>query len=603
MRFLAILIFSGIVVVSSSYINVAFGVVPGIDANARVSIASVLTSLERLLALLKTTISSLQDSDGASAEGETVVLPTPQPSPSPSVRSVATPLPTPVLQISPSQTSAPTPSPQPFAAPARFYRFATIPGPESVYPPVVGNFDSSDTALELGVISGSNDRTAERDFSDSDLYVTKRGGVWWSRMINRGQGGHPISAGDLDGLGAGLDIIATSPAERKLFAFRNNGDLIGQGVLTGNRCFSTAFGDVVPDAVRGNQNELLCAGDDFLYPNPDRKPRVKVLKRINGTWQQLWTYGSRLREGAAVTDPALGDMDGDGNKEIAFSAIDDVTRLQSMFLIKGENGQLENGSWPVTTPQSGFQFYFGAKPTIANTDSDSQSEAVVIADNTNLVRSGQEEGIVVFKRDGRQFVFQSDGLGNQDTVVANVDPSTSAAEVLFQEETATGGILHVFRFNGQNLQDIPGWPQPFAVRTGAYLGFAGPLAVGDIDGDVEREIVLITIAQDLRNAIVNAWNPDGTRVNGYPFQIPTGQPSRLPGGGIGTDPYFTVLTDIDQDGKTDIILQSSEKYDLNGNGILDYAEIYLTVIPTEGNPTRIEWGQFGHDNQRTRSYR
>ncbi|MBN1417670.1 MAG: S8 family serine peptidase [Planctomycetes bacterium] len=104
------------------------------------------------------------------------------------------------------------------------------------------------------------------------------------------------------------------------------------------------------------------------------------------------------------------------------------------------------------------------------------------------------------------------------------------------QETADRLIL--YRRTDPNW--APGWPRRIASDPFFFL-FAP--TCGDIDGDGEDEIV--AGSPNLINALVHAWELDGTPMPGWPQSV-------LPGG--GTTP---ALGDVDGDGRLEIVYTSS----------------------------------------------
>ncbi|MDD5370312.1 MAG: VCBS repeat-containing protein, partial [Anaerolineaceae bacterium] len=168
-------------------------------------------------------------------------------------------------------------------------------------------------------------------------------------------------------------------------------ELRGWGKCNGSRVesFRANFADgpaVIADVNGDGQREVIVAGNMYDchagYPpsryialylfNPDRS-------RFNSggyDWRTIPTdTGAPLSEDYSVIEtaepnPAVADIDGDGNQEILFASYDG--RLHAFWLDK-----TEHGAWPyqVTKPGEGI-LRFASEPVIADLDDDGKAEVI-----------------------------------------------------------------------------------------------------------------------------------------------------------------------------------------------------------------------------------
>lgn len=161
-----------------------------------------------------------------------------------------------------------------------------------------------------------------------------------------------------------------------------------------------------------------------------------------------------------VSTPAIADVDGDGDAEVAWGSLD-----FRVYLVDGDNGANHNGNWPLDVQDTVF-----SSPALHDLDGDGKKEIIVGTDGPGI--NGNPQNIF-----GRLRVLR------QDTAA-----------------------------------DLPGFPKIFD-----QVIFSSPV-VGDIDGDGQPEIVhgTGTFWTNANNGAfpaplhrVYAWNCDGTPVTGW----------------------------------------------------------------------------------------
>jgi FG-GAP-like repeat len=238
-----------------------------------------------------------------------------------------------------------------------------------------------------------------------------------------------------------------------------------------------------------------------------------------------------------VTQPAVGDLDNDGIKEIV------VGTAGRLLYVLNANGTVRAG-WPQLLPGD-----VEGSPAIGLIDGDQFPDIVVSFKGTmdptgkGGVRAYRRDGSVIWTRltatdEEQDGVFSTPAIGNVDGVGGN--------------EVVVGGFdfrIYVIRSDGS---DLPGWPKKLRDTI-----FSSP-ALFDLDGDGKLEIV---IGVD-------------THLEGPPFNTPDGGALyvfRSDGSVLPGFPRFIDQTmmsspavgDIDGDGKPEIVVGGGVFYQGN----------------------------------------
>jgi len=244
---------------------------------------------------------------------------------------------------------------------------------------------------------------------------------------------------------------------------------------------------------------------------------------------------------------AVGDVDGDGDKEIVLGADQIyVWHHDGLELLDGDNDSQTLG------PFTGYPSDYGFSPagiTLSHLDDEAGLEMIV---------SEQRPGffIHVYAKDGTEVPGWPQQLVNMPGTDWNwATPASGDIDGDGSNEVVVAtlnGWIHAWHADGTEVRDgdsNPATNGPFYFRSGAQWEWSrsGP-ALYDLDGDGARDIIFGTRNDDTGLKRLMAIKYDGTDVAGFPY---------VGTGGIGCDP---AVGDLDADGDVEIVFFDSAKY-------------------------------------------
>jgi subtilisin family serine protease len=371
----------------------------------------------------------------------------------------------------------------------------------------------------------------------------------WPRTVDPGGQGDRTqrspAVGDLTGDGVPEVIAATNGG--RVFVWSSNGTPIAPWPLTKS---GTALDVAAADVNGDGRDEIVVTGWSGV---------IDVIG-VNGVSLPGWP---RVLSGTALLPPVIGDVGGDGTREILVAG----NYAPSNLWLLSSTGQILPG-WPralnASAPPGGIYYSY---PAMGELDDDATRE------------------IVAGSGDGRVFVFNHDGTDvpgwPRATVTARVnspgvgdlDGDGRAEVVAGLDDYVENGVrlnaLYAWRRDGTLL---PGWPVRINASNSHFFGMGG-VALADVDGDGRGDVVVSNDGVDQLAAYTSA----GVPVTGFP------KAARDLG-------FFwsnaAAVADFDGDGLLEVAW-----VDLTGT-------VYLWDVPAPRSGPRA-WPMFQHDGRLT----
>ena len=378
---------------------------------------------------------------------------------------------------------------------------------------------------------GDGDKEIVVGGRDGMLYVIARGSSSWSVVWSR------QIAIDLNAAGApGGSMCTTDKSDiRSAPAI---GDLDNDGRL---EIIVTTGGD--PGQHRN--------GGVLVYTYDPSKPWSSAFTLLSG-WPQPKLDIVGLGAGASNPDgcwdgiwasPALADLDGDGDLEVAVEGFD--RRLH----VWHHDGQYVHG-WPIAPTTHDIHRGGWSSPAIADIDKDGSPEVIFATDDYPsggippyllYVFNGDGSLLPHFPVEASQNMQSSPAIGDIDG-----DGWLDIVVGTGTYESSGGNKVYAWDHEGDLL---PGWPK----YTGGNMP-ASP-ALGDLDGNGDLEVVIGCGGEadpfPATCTSLYAWHGDGSPVNGFPTTPPNNNPWPSDPNGL---PYPPVLADYDGDGSVEILV-------------------------------------------------
>lgn len=317
------------------------------------------------------------------------------------------------------------------------------------------------------------------------------------------------AAADLNGDGAAEIIVPTGGSY--ITVWQGNGTL-----LPGWPKLLSAGQVVVDDMDRDGSPELIAVGS----------PTTVMTKE--GIALPGWP---KSIDPNGMTSPAIGDVDGDGKKELAFAS---AKAPQTLYLLRLDGTVMPGWPKPLapTLPSNGI--YLSA-PAMGDLDGDKDLE-IVMGTGDGTVHAFHHDGTLVagWPQGTAGTQVHSPAIGDLDgdgqaEIVAGVDWWNTYYD-------GTWNMLFAWRASGARL---PGWPVKYDRWINwKFFGF-GASAIADVDADGRADAIASSDVQSGKAFGLNAYRFDGTKPKGFP----------KPTAALGASNTNTVaVADLDGDG-------------------------------------------------------
>jgi len=400
------------------------------------------------------------------------------------------------------------------------------------------------------------------------------GSIMWTANV----GSMPMPGGDLhvplvedinnDGK---KEIFAYNSGESEnlsmLYAFSSNGKLISGWPVEIPKDFHPTM--IIADINNDGKKEIVIQGN-----NGDK---MITIIEPDGTKLSQWRLSDNTWSASIQGTPAVGNFDSDNDLEIVVarpssSAVFDNTGEIHVFNLDGT----EVEGWPVKSDGVSF-----SSPAVGDLNKDGRNEIVVgLMYSSDIFPDERYGGLYVFDGKGNIMpgwpvmkgynYWSSPSLADLD---GDGDLEIAASRLGFQTE--------VYNQDGTVMA---GWPQ--ATSWNDYYS----TIIGDVNNDKKPDIITTAGSLFYGNGGVYAWTSSGSLIEGFPKA--TEVDAQAP----------AVISDLDKNGKVDIIASSDWDFDGVNNLYKNRGSLYVWETDSAFEDSTMHWPTFHHDAQRTGLY-
>lgn len=370
-------------------------------------------------------------------------------------------------------------------------------------------------------------------------------------------------------------------------------------------------GTSVADLDGDGKNELV---------NITREGLLDVIDEKGNSWSNfpVWTPAQ------SASPPVLADLDNDGKKEIIFQEV----WGKHIYVYKLDGASFPG--WPKTITTTFSPGFIRGSPAVGDLDGDGWKEIVAFGHESAYVWTYTGELLegwpkaptdTVFtqymdncaplladlNKDGKFEIVAVRGAGNPDDwpdiatavevynwkaellpgwprytiytpwsapAVADLDKDGELEIVLY-----TLGYINILKSNGEFY---PGWPKEVN-----HVFDHQPILV-DVDNNDSVDIFLVRSGNYISGTEVFAYSLNGGLLAGYPFNI------------IG-DPWLLApaVGDVKKNDSVSALIVTEQGVGYPGEF---YVYVYLYDLGVPYDPSSVQWGTYGHNNRRTNNY-
>jgi C1A family cysteine protease len=429
--------------------------------------------------------------------------------------------------------------------------------------PVVSDLDRDGNKEVIAYFDGTGPKLRVLE-SDGNL----RWEVEVGRKMISGTALYMPAIGDVDG--DGFDEIVVLNPKDALKAFDRNGRMIWKVEMPGELLTPIIIADVDLDG----KKEVIVKG---IYSHEITVVKNGIIvNRWNIEPHNWWIFG--------VEDsyPAVGNFDDDPEFEIVSAGRSLQAGYDSNTNMWNNTGIVEvfdaDGTplhgWPLYT--DGITF---SSPAVAGIKRDGDDEILISLEYTpnNGIIDERYGGLIALDHTGKTLWRAGNGgIFRSSPAIGDMNLDGDLEIVASQ---INPGIVYVFSHEGKVITEI----RNSCIHTWA-------ISIGDINSDGFPDIVLgIGNHFECESGGVHAWNLDGTLIEGYPKTVET-----------AFNPI--TITDLDSDGRVDIVTSSVMNIDYTKNNYKSKSTIYAWEAGGDYNQSSIHWGDFHHDRMHTGLY-
>src|SRR4030065_80512 len=296
--------------------------------------------------------------------------------------------------------------------------------------------------------------------------------------------------------------------------------------------------------------------------------------KLDGTFLPGWPKTIKtdpIHPGFIRGCPAVGDIDGDGYKEVVALAFDSAWAWRY-------TGELVEG-WPKAPVDTVYTQYMDrCSPLLADLNKDGNLEIIAVRGAGNPDDWPRITGAVeVFNWKGELLSGWPKQLKYapwSGPVAGDLDKDGELEIVLY-----SWGYINILKPNGEFY---PGWPLEVN-----HVFDHQPILV-DVDNNDSVDIFLVRSGNFISGTEVFAYSLNGSVLAGYPIRL------------IG-DPWLLApaVGAVDKSDSLSVLIVTIQGV---GYPAEFYAYVYLYNLGVQYDGSSVQWGTYGHNNRRTNNY-